>query len=117
MIRASLYHDVENRVLAHDPRANGECPVTTQEARSLIASGYYRQSTGAPYGARHYRRALADGSCLHLVIEGRRRRLHHDAFDPHASLVSLGMHITHEARSEAASYAALVWSAIKLLAR
>ena len=108
---------VERRVLDHDFRSNGERLVTRKEARALIASGQYRKSTGSPSSAVHYRRSLGDGSCLHLVIEGDRRRLHHDAFDPHASLFSLGMHVTHEARFEAAAYGALAWSVVKLLAR
>jgi hypothetical protein len=112
-----MHNDVERRVLDHDLHSTGERLVTRKEARVLIASGYYRKSTGSPYGATHYRRSLSDGSCLHLVIEEHRRRLHHDAFDPHTSLFSLGMHVTHEARSEAVSYGALAWSVVKLLAR
>ncbi|MBC7780433.1 MAG: hypothetical protein H7125_10050 [Proteobacteria bacterium] len=108
---------MERRILAHDVRSNGEQLITRKEARALIASGHYRPSTGAPYGATHYRRSLDDGSCLHLVVEARRVRLHHDEFDPHANLVSLGMHVLHEARSEAVSCGALAWSMIKLLAR
>jgi len=109
--------DVEFRVLNHDPDSNGEQSVTKREAEELIASGRYRRSTGSPASAAHWRSALPDGSCLHLVVEARRRRLHHDAYDPHASLLSLGMHAMHEARTEAAAMAAIAWSAIKLLAR
>ncbi len=112
-----MHHSVERSVLDHDPLSNGERLIARAEARALIASGHYRKSAGSPYGATHYRRSLDDGSCLHLVIEEERRRLHHDAFDPHAGLFSLGMHLTHEARSEAASYCALAWSVVKLLAR
>jgi hypothetical protein len=108
---------VERRVLAHGPSSNGEQTLTKRDAEALIASGLYRPSTGSPASAAHWRRALPDGSCLHLVIEARRRRLHHDAYDPRANLLSLGMHMTHEARSEAAAIAALAWSAITLLAR
>ncbi len=71
----------------------------------------------SPHDASHFRRSLSDGSCLHLVLERRRTRLHHDAFDPHASPLSLGMHLLVEARSEAVSYGALAWSVIRLLAR
>jgi hypothetical protein len=112
-----MHSDVERSVLDHDSLSNGERLVTRSEARVLIASGYYRESTGSPYGATHFRRSLGDGSCLHLVIEERRRRLHHDRFDPHTSPFSLGMHLVHEARSEAVSYCALAWSVVKLLAR
>ncbi len=108
---------VERRVLDHDANSNGERSVTRREADALIAGGLYRSSTGSPASASHWRRSLPDGSCLHLVVQARRRRLHHDAYDPHASLFSLGMHMTHEARSEAAALAALAWSAVTLLAR
>ena len=53
---------------------------------------------------------------MHLVIEPRRCRLHHDSYDPDAGLMSMTMHMVHEARSEAAALAALGWSAVKLLA-
>lgn len=112
-----MHRAVERRVLAHDPHSNGERAVTRREADALIASRLYRPSSGSPASAAHWRRPLADGSCLHLVVEARRRRLHHDAYDPHASLFALGMHATHEARAEAAAVVALAWSAISLLAR
>ena len=112
-----MYRAVERRVLDHDPNSNGERTVTRREADTLIAGGLYRTSTGSPASAAHWRRSLPDGSCLHLVLQGPQRRLHHDAYDPHASLLSLGMHMTHEARSEAAALAALAWSAVRLLAR
>jgi hypothetical protein len=112
-----MHNAVERRILDHDRGSTGEQLVTRKEARVLIASGYYRKSTGSPYGATHYRRSLSDGSCLHLVIEKHRRRLHHDAFDPHTGLFSLGMHLTHEARWEAVSYGAFAWSVVKLLAQ
>lgn len=106
----------ERRVLAHDRHGNGERPVSRREATALVDSGHYRASTGAPASATHWRRPLPDGGCLHLVLEPRRCRLHHDAFDPHASLLSLTLHMTHEARAEAAALAALAWSAVSLLA-
>ncbi len=111
-----MYRAVERRVLDHDANSNGEQPVTNRDADALVASGRYARSTGSPASAAHWRRPLRDGSCLHLVVEARRRRLHHDAYDPRASLLSLGMHAMHEARTEAAAMAALAWSAINLLA-
>lgn len=111
-----MHNDVELAVLDHGALSNGERGVTPEEAHVLIASGYYRESAGSPYGARHYRRSLSDGSCLHLVVEDDRARLHHDGFDPHAGPFSLCMHLTHEARSEAVSYCAAAWSLLKVLA-
>lgn len=112
-----MFRRIESRVLDHDPNSNGERRVSKREAEALVASGLYRASTGSPASASHWRRSMADGSCLHLVMQARHCRLHHDAYDPHANLLSLGMHMTHEARSEAAALAALAWSAVKLLAR
>lgn len=112
-----MLYAVERRVLDHDAGSNGERRVSRREAQRLVACGRYRESTGAPYGARHYRRSMADGSCLHLVIEAHRHRLHHDAFDPHRNVVSLALHVAHEARTEAVSCGALAWSVLRLLAR
>jgi hypothetical protein len=111
-----IFRAIERKALNHEPRCNGERFVTRREADALIAFGGYRASTGSPATARHWRRSLADGSCLHLVIQGCTRRLHHDTFDPHANLLSLLMHMSHEARSEAAVMAAVAWSAVSLLA-
>ena len=108
---------VERKVLNHDQLSNGERRVTEKQARVLIDSGYYRLSSGFPFGATHYRRSLSDSSCLHMVIEDGQRRLHHDTFDPHASLSSLSMHLTHEAKSEAVTYFAAAWGLVRLLAR
>jgi hypothetical protein len=112
-----MNHKVEQRVLEHDSHSNGEQLITRKEARLLIASGHYRESTGSPHTAAHFRRPLSDGSCLHLVLERHRTRLHHDAFNPHRNPFSLGMHLLTEARSEAVSYGAIAWSVLKLLAR
>lgn len=110
------WHACERRVLAHDPGSNGERPVRRREAAVLVASGLYVASSGAPFGAEHWRRRLPDGSCLHLVLERRRCRLHHDAFDPHAGLLSLGLHAAHEARTETAAFMALGWAVLAWLA-
>jgi len=110
-----MYRAIERRVLDHGAQSNGECSLTSRQADALIACGQYRASTGSPASAAHWRRSLPDGSCLHLVVQARKRRLHHDAYDPQTSLFSLGMHMTHEARYEAAALAALAWSAVSLL--
>jgi len=57
-----MHFAVERRVLEHDLRSNGEQLITRKEARLLIASGYYRESTGSPHAATHFRRSLSDGS-------------------------------------------------------
>lgn len=111
-----MYHDIERVVLDHDQSSNGEYVVTRAEAGILIASGYYRKSTGFPYSASHFRRSLDNRSCLHLVVDGDGGRLHHDAFDPHSGPLALCMHLTHEAKSETVSYCAVAWSLVKLLA-
>jgi hypothetical protein len=106
----------ERRLLDSNLRPNTEERLTRREFEALLASGRYRLSTGFPATARHWRRSLPGGACLHLVVEGRRRRLHRDSYDPHASLMSLCMHATHEAQTEAAAMIALSWAAISLLA-
>ena len=103
-----------SRIMDSPPTHNME---NRDIAKMLIDSGYYRLSSGFPFGATHYRRSLRDSSCLHMVIEGGQRRLHHDTFDPHASLSSLSMHLTHEAKSEAVTYFAAAWGLVRLLAR
>ena len=111
------YTDVELGLFA---RTNLECreiTLTEEYATLLVRSGHYRKSTGAPFGGTHYRRSNADGSCLHLVWRDDKPYLHRDTFDPHASPLSMYMHLTHEARFETASVVAQGWSLIKLLAR
>lgn len=113
----SPFSRIELAVLGHDVRSNGERDITARQASRLIASGLYRSSRGAPFGATHFRRPLPDGSCLHLVIEAGRRRLHHDAFNPDAGLMRFSMHMAHEARVDALSLLALGWIVLDLLAR
>lgn len=112
-----MYNAVERSVLDHDKFSNGERVVTRNDAKILIGSGYYRKSTGYPYRATHFRRTLDDGSCLHLVLNEHSGRLHHDTFDPHSGWLALGMHLTHEAKSETVTYCALAWSLVKQLAQ
>ncbi|HSN19981.1 MAG TPA: hypothetical protein VLS49_04845 [Usitatibacter sp.] len=108
---------VECAVLRHAAHSNGERPVDACEVRRLVDSGLYRGSAGSPVGARHYRRTLEDRSCLHLVIEDGEASLHHDRFDPHSGILSLGMHLAHEARGEAVTGLALAWNLLRILAR
>lgn len=112
-----MFSPIECLVLDHDGTSNGEREISGQQAQQLAASGLYQASTGSPASASHWRRSLPNGSCLHLVIEGPECRLHHDAHDPHANLMSLCLHMTHEARTEAAELVALGWAAVRLLAR
>jgi len=113
----SPYNAAERRVLDHDPDSNGEQSLTRRQARALVAGGRYLPSSGSPLGADHFRRRLHDGSCLHLVVEDDRCRLHHDAFDPDAGLFSLCMHAAREARYEAMANVALAWCVIRHLSR
>lgn len=111
------YTDVELGLLKQRDFAKREITLTEQQAELLLSSGHYRPSTGAPFGGMHYRRANADGSCLHLVWRDGEPCLHRDTFDPHASPLSMYMHLTNEARFESVATLAQAWSLVKLLAR
>jgi hypothetical protein len=111
------YSDVERSLFAYGDRISREVELTADEVDALLASGHYRRSTGYPYDAQQYRRSNADGSCLHLVWRDGRPRLHRDTYDPHASPLSLYMHLADEARFEVAATCAMAWSLVRLLAR
>ena len=111
------YTEYETGLFDLGDLANREIELSPPQADALVASGYYRLSTGFPFNAIQYRRSNADGSCLHLVWREGRARLHRDTFDPHASPMSLYMHLSNEARSESVSTVALAWSLVKVLAR
>jgi hypothetical protein len=70
-----MHRAVERRVLDHDPRSNGERPVTRREADALIASGRYPRE----HRIAGERVALAPLAGRRVVpasgVEGRRRRL------------------------------------------
>ncbi len=111
------YTDFERELFEYGDHVSRELDLTADQAEALIESGFYRRSTGYPYDAMQYRRSNRDGSCLHLVWRDGRARLHRDIYDPHASPMSLYMHLNNEARFEAAATCAMAWAVIKLLAR
>lgn len=112
-----FYTKFERQLFQYGDRVSYEIELTPDQAEALISSGHYRRSTGYPYEAKQYRRSNADGSCLHLVWRDNVPQLHRDAFDPHASPMSLYMHLSNEARFETAATCALAISLVKLLAR
>ena len=116
-MNGSDYTDFEQSLFEHGDSVSREVELDHQQAEALIASGFYRLSSGFPYEATQYRRSNADGSCLHLVWCRGVPRLHRDTFDPHANPMSLYMHLTNEARFETAATCALTWSLVSLLAR
>jgi hypothetical protein len=111
------YSEIERRLFDYGDRISRELELTPAQAEALLESGKYRSSTGYPYDAKQYRRSNADGSCLHLVWRDGRPRLHRDTYDPHASPMSLYMHLSNEARFETAATVAAAWSLVRLLAR
>jgi hypothetical protein len=113
----AAYTEVERALFEQGDLTSREIVLTDAEAHELLASGCYRHSTGFPYAGSHFRRSNADGSCLHLVWRDGVPHLHRDRFDPHASPLSLVMHLTNEARSESAATLAMAWSVVRLLAR
>src|SRR5262249_21431317 len=111
-----LLTSVERRVIGADVQgANIE--MCLDQARSLLATGQYRASFGAPLGALHYRRPLADGSCLHLIVGDDKVLLHCDRFDPERDLTSLAMHVLTEGRNEALEFVSTAWLVLRLIAR
>ena len=70
------------------------------QAFDLLRTGWYEPSVGSPPWAGHYRRALPDGGCLHLVIHSDRATVHRDRWDPHRDLISLLRHCVLEAPVE-----------------
>lgn len=111
------YTDFEWPLFEQGEWISREVPLSHEQADALIASGHYRLSSGFPYEATQYRRSNDDGSCMHLVWRDGLPRLHRDKYDPHASPMSMYMHLTNEARFETAATCALGWSLIRLLAR
>lgn len=114
---SEAYFDFESELFAERDFASREIGLTDSQAEALLESGHYRRSTGFPYTATQYRRSNADGSCMHLVWRDGEPRLHRDIYDPHASPMSLYMHLTSEASTECAATCALAWSVVSLLAR
>lgn len=112
-----VYFEFEAELFGQHDFSSREIELTDVQANELLASGHYRRSTGYPYLATQYRRSNADGSCLHLVWRDGRPRLHRDVYDPHASPISLYMHLSNEARSECVATCALALSVVRLLAR
>lgn len=116
-VQTDDYTDFERELFDYEDHVSRELELTADQAEALIASGFYRRSTGYPYEAKQYRRSNSDGSCLHLVWRDGRARLHRDIYDPHASPMSLYMHLSNEARFEAAATCAMAWTLVRLLAR
>lgn len=113
----SQYTDVEWQLFEQHDFSSRETTLTHAQSDALVDSGYYRKSSGFPYHVLQYRRSNDDGSCLHLVWRKGMPRLHRDVFDPHASPLSMYMHMSHEARFETAATCAMAWSLVKFLAR
>lgn len=96
------YSDIEREVLTLT--AGEALPMTQTQVDRLLTDPAYRSSLGTPAHATHFRRALADGRGLHLVItiEGV-AALHWDRFDPQASPASLALHLLTDAPKQAVS--------------
>jgi hypothetical protein len=111
------FHRLETRALDAIGRGEGQVRADPAAVRALLAEGRYRLSLGSPLGAAHYRRALPDGGCLHLVVEGREGRLHCDRFDPHRDLGAFLLHLLAEAPRETLANVAAGWAVLRLLTR
>ncbi len=91
--------------------------LTREEAHALLADPGYRSSLGQPGHARHFRRALPDGTGLHLVLRGDTAELHQDLHDPHGGPAALLLHLAADAPREALSLAAAVAAVLRRMAR
>jgi hypothetical protein len=111
------FHPLEIQVLEAAGRDDDQVEADSAAVGALLAGGRYRPSLGGPLRASHYRRALADGGCLHLVVEGHAGRLHCDRFDPHRDPGTLVLHLLAEAPREALANVAAVWTVLRLLSR
>lgn len=80
--------------------SNAPLAISSEEARRLRSSVGYQPSFGANLLATHYRRSLADGSCLHLVSDGGQHALHRDKHDPRRNVASFINHLIHDAPLE-----------------
>ena len=96
------YSDIEREVLTLT--AGEALSLTQSQVDRLLTDPAYRSSLGTPAHATHFRRALADGRGLHLVVttDGV-AALHWDRFDPQASPASLALHLLTDAPQPAVS--------------
>jgi hypothetical protein len=86
-------------------------------AERLLATPDYHPSLGDPGHARHFRRALPDGTGLHLVIAEDRAELHRDLFDPHRGPAAMLLHLATDSPRQVLSLLAAGWSALHRLGR
>jgi hypothetical protein len=96
--------------------AGTHVPLTPPERDVLLANVDYHPSLGDPASATHFRRSLADGSCLHLIIADT-PSLHRDRYDPHASPALLVAHLCTESPRPAASVALAIAAVLRRMAR
>ncbi|MQA89732.1 MAG: hypothetical protein GEU90_05790 [Gemmatimonas sp.] len=105
----------ERRVLGLAP---GEgVALSSFSLHRLLASPDYHPSLGDPGHARHFRRALPDGTGLHLVIVDGRAELHRDLFDPHRGPVAMLLHVATDSPTQVMSLFAAGWSVLHRLGR
>ena len=90
-------------------------PVGGEALALLLADPAYRPSLGDPGHAAHYRRALPDGTGLHLVVAAGRAELHRDRFDPHAGPAAMLLHLATDSPGQALSLLAAGWAALRRL--
>jgi hypothetical protein len=111
-LNALSYSAIELQVL--NSAAALAVELTAADVDVLLANPSYHPSLGDPATARHYRRSLANGGCLHLVIHHDAASLHFDSHDPHHSPAHLVAHLMQESPAQAYS---LLAAAVALLRR
>ena len=104
--------DVEREALKLPPAES--ITLSVMDVEILLGNVEYHPSLGEPASARHYRRSLTDGSCMHLVVDGEHAALHRDLHDPHGGPALLAFHLMSESRRQAGS---LLIATVALLRR
>lgn len=80
--------------------------LSADQARQIARKFSFQPSIGSPIWADHWRAALPDGGCYHLVGRKGTYTLHRDQFDPRTSISQFLAHIVHEAPVETALHVA-----------
>lgn len=80
------------KTLAGEMRPGQMVELSTDAAWMIANWHCFKASFGWAFGAEHFRAALNDGGCLHLVIHNDHATLHRDRYHPLNDPVSFVLH-------------------------